>query len=196
MTTAQSLFHSEIVNTSLGWALTGSIVFVAFANVLAGDLIWAGLSLFIVLVIAAPALLTREWTVMVPWPLPFIAALAIAGHTINLYPEIAGYLAVSSFALISVSDLNAFTSVDLSPRFSVFFSVLTTMATQGLWTIAQYYSDIWLQTDYLASLFELQMDFVVVTIVAIAHGGFFELYITRFEHIGSHKRPPTMIQSP
>lgn len=191
-----ALLHDERVNGALGWASTAGIVGVALVNVLGGDVAWAALSLLVALVVALPALSRRDWTVMTPWILPFVAALATVGHTVGVYPELAGYVAVASFALAAVIYLDVFTPVDLSRRFAVAFVVMTTMATQGLWTVAQFYSDRWFETAYLTTQVELQWDLVAVTVVALVFGGLFELYVHLFEHVGSHKRPPAALRSP
>jgi len=190
MAPLDTLLHDERVNGVLGWGFTGGIVAVAVVNALRGDLVWAILSLLVAIVVAVPALSTRRWTVMVPWPLPSVAALAVASHTVGWYPEFAGFLALAAFALVAVVDLDVFTSVELSRRFAVAFAVMTTMAAQGLWTVAQFYSDRWLGTDYLTSQVELQWDLVAVTVVALVFGALFELYVARFEHVGSHRHPP------
>lgn len=195
MAPLDTFLHGERTNGVLGWVLAGSIVLVAFANGFRGDVIWAVLSLLVALAVTLPALSTREWTVMVPWPLPFVAALALAGHTVGTYPEFAGYVAISALALVTVVDLDVFTDVDLSRRFAVAFAVMTTMAVQGLWAVAQFYSDRWLETEYLTSQTELQWDFVAVTVVALVFGGLFELYVALFEHVGSHRRPPAAFRS-
>jgi len=189
MAPLDSVLRDEPANGVLGWGSTVGVGLVALVNALRGDLVWAGLSLLVALVIVLPPLSSREWTVMVPWPLPVVAALALASHTAGWYPEWAGYLALSSFALVVVLDLDVFTSAEFSRRFAVAFVVMTTMAVQGLWSVAQFYSDRWLGTAYLTTQTELQWDFVAVTVVALVFGGLFELYAERVRHAGSHDRP-------
>lgn len=191
----RSILHGERGNAALGWLFTAVIAAMALLNLALGDPAWALLAGAITGALVVPAATTRDPSVMVPWLLPFLAAVAVAANTVGAYPEVAGYLAISSLALVAVTDLIAFTDVYLSPRFSVLFVVMTTMAAQGLWIVVAYYSDAWLDTTYLASLFELQMDFVVVTVVALVYGAFFEAYVAVFEHAGSRARPPRTIRS-
>lgn len=184
-----ALAYSEPVNAIIGWALTGIMILGVIESFLTNALLWGGLTFLIVTVTLLPAWATDNWMRMVPWPLLLISAGAVLIRSFGIYLEIAGYLAVATLALIAVVELDAFTSIEMSRRFAIGFAVLTTLAIQGLWTIAQYYSDLWLGTEFLHSQQELQVDIVIVTTIAIAIGLVFEWYFDRIEHIGSHKRP-------
>ncbi|QLG62595.1 hypothetical protein [Halorarum salinum] len=183
------LAHSKRINAVLGWVLTGSVTLSVVESFRKGALLWGGLALVIATVTVVPALSTGEGTMLPPWPLLLVTAIAVLVRTLGSYPEIAGYVAVASLALIAVVELDAFTPVDMSRRFTVGFAVLTTMAIQGLWTVAQFYSDRWLGTGFLRSQTELQWDFVLVTAVGLVVGGVFVWYFDRVEHVGSAGRP-------
>ena len=127
---------------------------------------------------------------MVPWPLVSIAVIAVLCGSAGFFPEIAGYVAIAALALLVAVELDVFTTVEMSRRFTVAFAVLTTLAVQGLWIIAQYYSDLWLGTDFLTTQTELQVDIVLVTLVGLAMGMIFEWYFARIQHVGSYKEPP------
>lgn len=185
----RALVTSERTNAAVGWALTGVVALVAVGSLLSGPLLWGVFVLLLAVVAAVPATVTGEWTVMVPWPLLAVGAVASGLRALGRFPEVASAVAVATLALIAVVELDAFTEVDMSRRFAVGFAVLTTMALQGLWTVAQFYSDRWLKTTFLTSQTELQWDIVTVAAVALAMGGFFVWYFERFEHIGSHARP-------
>lgn len=73
---------------------------------------------------------------MVPWPLLSVAALAVVLRAVGIYPDIAGYVAITSIALLLVVELDVYTEVELSRRFAIVFAVMTTMALQALWIIA------------------------------------------------------------
>lgn len=189
MASLNALAHSEPVNAIIGWLLLGILVLAIVESLLTNAFLWAGFSFLLVTVTVLPPWLTADWTVMVPWPLLLIAAVAVLLRASGMYLEIAGYLAVATLALITVVELDAFTSVEMSRRFAIGFAVLTTLAFQGIWTIAQYYSDLWLGTEFLRSQRELQLDIVIVTGIGIALGVIFEWYFDRVEHVGSYKRP-------
>lgn len=186
----RALVHDERTNAVVGWALVGAVALVAVERLLAGELLWAAFLALFAVVAAAPALATGEWTVMVPWPLLAVGAGASVVRSAGVAPETAGFAVVAMFALVGVFELDTFTPVDMSRRFAVGFAVMTTMAVQAVWTVAQFYADRWLGTDYLHTQVELQWDIVAVTVVALVAGGFFVWYFDRFEHVGSRRRPP------
>ncbi|WP_135304917.1 hypothetical protein [Haloarcula amylovorans] len=86
---------------------------------------------------------------------------------------------------MGVAELGAFTTVEMSYRFAVGFATLTTLALQGVWIVAQFYADRWLETEYLTTQVELQMDMVVVTVTTVVVGLLFQWYVSWFEPPGS-----------
>lgn len=189
MVRLRAVVHDERMNALIGWMLTGIVILTAMESFLTAAFLWGGVALLVVVVIVVPAVVTGEWTVMVPWPLPLIAAAAMIVRRLGISVEIAGYFAVVALALIVVIELDAFTPVEMTRRFAVAFAALTTLAVQGVWTIAQYYSDLWLGTAFLHSQRELQLDIVVVTAIGITMGVVFEWYFEKVEHVGSHTSP-------
>jgi len=175
----------ERANAVVGWGAVGLAVAIAAWIALAGTLLWSGFALVVAVLTALPALWTRDWTTLVPWPLPVAFALALVVGAFSQYREVAGYLAVAAAAITVVVELDAFTQVELDRRFAVGFGVLTTMATQALWIVAQFVSDRWLGTDFLTTQTELQWDIVAVTVVGFALGGLYYWYVTRVGPTGA-----------
>jgi hypothetical protein len=188
MAPVDALVHDERVNAILGWLLLGVVALAVVDSAVTDAVLWAGFAALIVAIAVIPPLSSGEWTVMVPWPLLLLAAVAVGARTLELYPEIAGYLAVSALALIAVIELTVFTELEMTQRFAVVFAALTTMAVQGLWMVAQFYSDRWLGTEFLRSQTELQWDIVGVSAVGFVVAGLFIWYVDRFEHVGAHGR--------
>lgn len=186
--TLERLIRDERQNARIAWVLTTIMAASALESGFTGALLWGGFELVIVTIVAIPALSVRDWTAIVSWPLLAVATFAAGAGAAGLPFETTVYLAVASLALIVVVELEAFTSVELSRRFAVGFAVLTTMALQALWTVAQFYSDQWLGTEYLRSQTELQWDFVAVTAVALVLGMVFQWYTNRFEPAGAVAR--------
>jgi hypothetical protein len=184
-----SVVHSQRTNALLGWGLTALVAVAAASRLLSGRVAWGGFWLAFVVGLALPAAVSRDWTVIVPWPLPLGAVVAVGLQTAGRYPEVAGYVAVAALALVAVIELDRFTRVDMSRRFTVAFAVMTTMAVQAVWTVVQFASDRWLDSEFLSSQTELQVDFVAVTVVALVIGGFFVRYFDRFDHAGTVDRP-------
>jgi len=189
MRVADHFVHGERVNAALGWGLVSVVVGLALVLLVAGALLWGAFAVLIAVAIAVPAIATRDWQSMVPWPVVLLCTVAVLLRSLDLYAELAGYLAVAGLALVVVVEIDATSRVSMSRRFAVLFAVLTTMALQSWWTVAQFYSDRWFGTSYLSTQTELQWDLVLVTVVALVVGGLFQWYFERFEHVGSHRRP-------
>ena len=187
----ETLVHGERTNAILGWLTTAVVLLAAIESFLTGAYLWSGLAISIVVVLAVPAVTSGSPTAMVPWPLPAVAAAAVVLRAVEFYPDITGYVAISSIALILVVELDVYTDVQLSRRFAIIFATMTTMALQAVWIIAQFYSDRWLGTVFLQSQTELQWDIVSITVVAIVLGSVFEWYFGRFDPVQSFDRQPS-----
>lgn len=167
------------------WVLIGSIALGAAGSLLSGAVLWGLFSLVLLAVAVLPALTERDWTATVPWPLLLVAAVAVIVRAAGRYAEAAGYLGVVALALVIVVELEAFTPVELSRWFAVSFAVMTALALQSLWIIAQFYSDRWLGTGFLSTQTELQEDIVLVTAVAVAVGGLLYWLLGRLGRTGT-----------
>lgn len=189
MAVTHSLARNPTTNAALGWAMLGAVAVAAAASVRWGEPLWGAFAVAAAVVLALPALLTRDWRVMVPWPLGAYVALPVIVRAFGHYPELVSYVAISGLALAAVVELDAFTEVEMSRRLAVLFAGMTTMAFQSWWTVAQYYSDQLLGTDFIRTQTELQWDLVAVTAVSIVMGGVFLWYFDRIEHVGSRARP-------
>lgn len=176
---------SERLNAVVAWAMTTAMVAGAIESLVTNAPLWGSFVLFVVAVSSLPAVASRDWLAVVPWPLLAVAALAVVARALELHAEAAGYLAIAMLALVIVVELDVFTPVELSHRFAVVFAVLTTMALEALWVIAQFYSDVWLGTRFLTSQTELQEDIVLVTVVGSAVGALFYWYFARFGYAGA-----------
>lgn len=181
---------TERTNATVGWVLAVLLLLGGIESLLTEGALWGLFWLLLVGLLAAPALVTRDRTAMVPWPLPAIAAVALVAREANQYPESAGYLAVVAMALVVVVELDVFTPVEFSRRFAVVFAVLTTMAVEALWIIAQYYSDVWLDTEFLSTQRELQEDIVIVSAVGLVVGGLFYWYLATVDPEHTDIDPP------
>lgn len=186
-----ALVSDQRLNAALGWGTTGITALAAIESYLTGAFLWGCLAVIILSIVAIPAAVTGRPTAMVPWPIPFVGAVAVVLRAFEFYPHITGYVAIGTIALMVVVELDVYTDVELSRRFGVVFATMTTMSLQAFWIIAQYYSDHWLGTEHLSSQTELQWDIVYVTVVGIALGVLAELYLDHFEPVGSFERPPS-----
>lgn len=168
---------TDSANAVGSWALTLVLVAAVLESLRTGDLLWAGFVLVCVAVVVLPPLAYRNWHVTVPWPHLLVVTGAVVVRALEFYGEVAGFLALAALATVVVVELATFTEVELTPRFAVVFGVLTTLALQGWWTIAQYYVDRLLGTGFLFTQRELQVDFVAVAVVAFVLGVVSEWYL-------------------
>lgn len=178
--TLDSLVHGARLNALIGWLAVGCVVLTTAAGLAANPSIWAGYALLLVVVVALPAGMNRKWTTMIHWPIAVIASMAVVLRITGVFPEAAGYIAIVTLALVVVVELDGFTSVELSRRFAVGFAVLTALAIEAVWIIAQYVADWWLATDYLTTQTALQHDIVAVSAVSLAAGVVFYWYLTKY----------------
>jgi hypothetical protein len=116
---------------------------------------------------------------MVAWEILLLAAVPVVAAAAGFRFEVVAYLAVASLALVTAVELDAFTDVRMTPRFAIGFVVVSTMAAVGLWTIAQYASDVYLGTSLLANQTSVMWDIIAATVVGIVAGIVFELYFRR-----------------
>jgi len=184
-----TLHSSDRFNAAIGWTAVVLIGLAAVESFLTQDLLWGAFALVLAAVSVLPAALARDTHEMVPWPLPVVGAAAIAVRATGVAADTAGYVAITTLAVVVVVELESYTAVEMSRRFAIAFAVMTTMALEGLWTMARFYSDQWLGTGFLQSQSAILWDFVLVTCVAVVMGALFELYFERLDHVGYRSRP-------
>jgi len=167
------------------WLLIAGIGLSGVVSVVTGSALWGVFALLVAAVAALPALASGDRTATVAWPLLAVELGAAVARVAGVYSEAAGYFAIIGLALIVVIELEAFTPIELSRRFTVVFSVMTTMALEAVWIIAQSASDRFLATGFLRSQTELQWDIVLVTLLATVVGVLYYGYAWRFDQTGS-----------
>lgn len=190
------LVHGRRANAVIGWIVAGVLTLAAAMNVATNAVVWGGFSVFLVAVVAVPALVARDWTAMAPWPILSVATSAVIARVMGWYPEAAGYVAIATSAIVIVVELDVFTPVHLSRRFAVGFAVMTTLAIEAIWIIVQFFSDQLLGTGFLSTQAELQEDIVIVTVVGFAIGVTFYWYLTRVAPAGLVDGSATQEPSP
>jgi hypothetical protein len=184
------LLGDERINAALGWVLVGSILLVAVASVLDGDILWAGFATAVAGLALLPPLAFRSPRTMLPWEVLLLAGLPILGRavaTFQISSQIATYLSVAALALIVVVELNTFTSVRMSPTFAVGFVAITTMAAAGVWAVVRWSVDTLFGTAVLfqPGLTETEiergvmLEFVASTVAGLLAGIVFEFYVRR-----------------
>ncbi len=184
-----TLHSSDRLNAAIGWVAVALIGLAAIESILTFDLLQGTFALTVAGVAILPAALADNPREMVPWPLLVVAATAIVVQSVGFTSDAAGYVAITTLAVTVVAELETYTAVEMSRRFSIAFAAMTTMALEGIWTVARFYSDRWLGTTLLRSQRALQWDFVLVTCIAVIVGALFQWYFERLDHIGFRSRP-------
>lgn len=184
------LLGDERINAALGWVLVGAILLVAVASFLEGDILWTGFAAAVAILAVIPALVFLSPRTMLPWEVLLLAGLPILGRfvaTFRVSSQVATYLSVAALALIVAVELNAFTSVRMTPTFAVVFVAITTMATAGIWAVVRWSLDILFGTAFLfePGLTEAEveravmLEFVASTVAGLLAGVIFEFYVRR-----------------
>lgn len=187
--------EAERRNAIAAWAVLGFLAVAAVAELLTGELLWAGFIAAVLALALVPAATFRDRRAMLPWELLALAGLPAVGRTLvagqtvgglTLTGRVTTYLAVAAVALVVAVELDLFTSVRMNDRFAVLFVVITTTAAAGIWAIAQWLSDIYLGTAFLLGRGDLRAveealmwDFVAATIAGVLSGVLFEFYFRR-----------------
>lgn len=175
-------FRDTRLNTYLSWALILPVIAVAVESILTFDTVWIGFSGLIFLILVLPALVHRDFRVMVPWELVLVGSIPVLVRTLNisiLANQVATYTAMAALALIIAVELHVFTEVKFSHGFAVIFTVIATLAVAGLWAVLRFNADIYLGTSYLTTNEALMWEYVNATIAGIIAGVVFDLYFTR-----------------
>jgi hypothetical protein len=189
----ESLVEDARVNALLAWLLAGAVFVVAVGNAAVGSYLWAGFAgavLALVLVIPAGYGSPRA---MLPWELLLLASIPLLGRTVATVPvtsDLATYLSVAAVALIVAVELQAFTTVEMTPRFAVGFVVVATLAAAGAWAVVRFGLDATFGTQFLGvppvpgaeedpRERALMLEFVYSTVAGVLAGLVFEGYFRR-----------------
>lgn len=189
MAWTHSLARNATVNATASWLFLAVASLTAAASLFVESLLGGVLGLAAVAILAAPAVVRRDWRVMLPWPLALAVALGLVARSLRYAPEVTGYVVVSAVSIAVVVELDAFTDIEMSRRFAVLFALMTTLAFQTWWSIAQFYSDKFLDTYFIRTQTELQWDLFAVAGVSLVMSAVFLWYFDHVEHVGSRQRP-------
>ncbi|MFC6835415.1 hypothetical protein [Halomarina ordinaria] len=170
------------LNAGLAWALVVVVALVAVRNALDGDPLWAGFAALVALVAVLPAVRLRSVRAMLPWEVVLLAALPLLARPFGpaSLGGVATYLSVAAIALIIAVELHVFTPVEMSHSFAVFFVVVVTMATAGVWAVTRWSADIYLGTGFDLDERALMFEFIASTAAGVIAGVVFDGYFRRY----------------
>ncbi|WP_254535155.1 hypothetical protein [Halomarina litorea] len=172
------------LNAALGWILVALVLVAAGVNLANGDRLWAGFALCVALVAVVPALFLRSPRSMLPWEVLVLAAFPLLARPFGGpgVSDVATYLSVAAIALLVAVELHVFTPVEMTHSFAVFFVVVATMATAGIWAVVRWTADIYLGTGFALDERALMLEFVASTVAGVGAGVVFEFYFRRYVH--------------
>lgn len=177
MTALDRLLRDARVNAVFAWGMVLIIVGGAATSFVRVDPLWSGFAVVAAMTAAGPAVVRRDWTAMLRWEVVAVVALAVVVRAADLFVSPAGYVATAGLALVVAVQLDAFTPVEMTPRFGVLFVVVTTAAFAGVWGVVEFAADSVLGTAFLADTNELMWDLVLATAVGLLAGLCFDLYL-------------------
>ncbi|WP_224270440.1 hypothetical protein [Haloprofundus salinisoli] len=162
------------VEVAVSWLLVAALVAVSVVGLRSGADATTTFAFLSALLAAAPALLTRERRATLPWSVVGLAVVAAVGQRFTPFGVVSTYLWVVAVTLILIVDLEAFTEVEMSPRFSAAFVATTTMAVGAVWTVLRWVSDAYFGTSYLGGVDPVMWELVGATAVGVVVGVVFE----------------------
>ena len=182
MPTLDRLLGDERLNASLSWTAVLALLGGAATSLQGGDPLWTGFALVAAALATGPALVHRSWTSMLRWEVLAVVAAAVVVRALGSLVSPAGYVATAGLSLVVAVQLDAFTDVEMSPRFGVLFVTVTTAAFAGVWSVVEFTADAVLGTAFLADVNELMWDLVLATAVGVVAGLAFDLYLRTSAH--------------
>jgi hypothetical protein len=174
------------INAFFGWGMVLLLFLFAIVNLMYGRLTWSILTIFVISIIGAPAILLRKYSVMPAWYFVILATLPIIGSTTAYYlfsASIPVYLSVATIALLLAAEISWFTSVKMNYKFAILLVIIVTLAMSGLWYLLQWLLDMNLGTSYILNgqtandiNDTVMLKFIYAAISGIVAGIFFGWY--------------------
>ncbi len=186
-------------NAFLGWSMVSLLFLLGIVNLMDGRLAWFMLSVLLMCVITAPALLLRKLSIMPSWYFIILAIMPIVGSTTAYHffsTSIPIYLSVATIALLVSAEISWFTSVRMNYKFAILLVVITTLAMSGLWHLLHWILDVNLGTAFLldgrsqeAINASVMYEFIYATGAGIVAGMAFGLYFRSAGSAGNVELP-------
>ncbi|MEZ5334228.1 MAG: hypothetical protein R2741_02790 [Methanolobus sp.] len=188
------LLKNTALNAFAGWTMVLLLSLLGIGNFIYGRFIWTILIAFVVVIIIAPAIRMRKFSVMPAWYFVFLAILPIVSSSTAWFffeTSIPFYISVATIALLLAAEINWFTSVKMNYKFAILLVIVTTLAISGLWHLVEWLLDIHFGTSYLLNALSsdaindaVMHQFIYATIAGIAAGLFFGWYFKYAKNTG------------
>jgi len=172
----RALFDDRRVNAAVAWVATIAILLAAIGLFARGALLWAVFAVLVLAVVLLPPILTRDVTTTLPGELVTLVAFPVVLSATDLFAQTTPFATMAGLALLIVLVLDAFTSLEMVPRFAILFVVVTTMAFAGSWAMGEYAADLLLGTTFIDGQREMNVNLLTATLVGLIAGIVFAAY--------------------
>ena len=164
-------FHPRVA-----WATVAVLLAASVRLLTIGEPDWAAFVAITVGVALVPPVLERDLSVTMPGELLVLLAIPVLLRAVGVVSAAAPFLVMAGLALLVAIDLDAYTSLELTPRFAVVFVIVTTMAFTATWTVGTWVIDRLFGTSLVGGETELMWDVVAATASGVVAGIAFHLY--------------------
>ncbi|WEL19618.1 hypothetical protein [Candidatus Nanohalococcus occultus] len=169
-------------NTALSAVFALYLLANSFNILFDGALTWSLYGFTVLVLVFVPPVVFLEPKALVPFEILALLAVPftikgmelgfVASNTLN-------YITAAGIALLVVTELDTFTSFKTTPAFAVPLVSVTTVAVSGIWAVARWLSDIYLQTSLIVSEHALMWEFASALLAGIIAGFAFNIYFKR-----------------
>lgn len=183
-------------NATIAWLLLALAALAGVGGIVVTGPLWSVFAVVTVLLGLVPPIAFRSRYMMLPWEVLAVALLPLVGIALGadrLSSPLIAYLAVAAVGLVVVVELDAFTSLRMSPGFAIVMVVASTMAAAALWAMLQWYAAIALERPFDLTNDELMVEFIYATLAGFAGGVLFRTYFRRY--VSQSERVPEELES-
>ena len=182
--------REQVVEAQLSWIGSFVLVLETFYALSRTDVLWVLYGTAALALYALPIVATKSRSRPVPWELTALMALPMALRLSEgsqlLSERISWWTSLDSlffaFALATIGflltvELQMFTDVRMNRPFAVFFVLMFTLSTAGVWQVGIFVGDIIYGTDYQVSNRDAMMVLVWSMVGGIVMGFVYDLYL-------------------
>ncbi len=170
------------INSIISWFLVSLIGLVFIESLLDLDTLWIIFSGLVFILTVLPAVSYRNYEIMPPFEVILLASIPVIVRSFNLSVlsgEITTYVSIAAAALLIAVELHIFTKAKFSHTFAVIFTVISTLAIAGVWSIIRFILDARLGTGFLSTNEALMTEYFSVLIAGLFAGVLFDSYFRR-----------------
>lgn len=179
---ARDFFRQTRINTILSYTLTSVVLFALIASILQQRIIWTIFTSVTLISILIPPLANRNYHLMLPWEILFLAVIPISLRVLPASPvvtQLAMYFSVAALALILIVELHIFTSLKLNDFFATVLVLISTLALGGAVSLLQFWIGEFTGQPRLTDNTTLMYEYINVALAGIIAGILFNLYFKR-----------------